>query len=137
MSHTIGVLLVSLDRIHSQDHQLARRAQFGHNNYSIGSKESLAVEVNHVIWSIRHPNFRLPCDLSKVLQEAPTIKESRHEYQARLAAGKQSFQFRQALRAHRAVAGYCLNEDEPVLFIEMHNHVGYLPVLLDNNAEAS
>src|SRR5713101_228137 len=135
MSHTIGVLLVSLDRIHSQDHQLARRAQFGHNNYSIGSKESLAVEVNHMIRGIRHPDSCLPCDLFEILQEVPTIQESRHEYQACLAAGKQSFQLRQALRVHWAVASYCLNEDEPILFIEMHDHVGHLPVLLDNNAE--
>src|SRR5712692_8012060 len=46
MSHTIGVLLVSLDRIHSQDHQLARRAQFGRNN-SLLIRQGAAV--NHVL----------------------------------------------------------------------------------------
>ena len=56
---------------------------------SVRSKKTLTIEVNHVVGGICYPNFRLPCDLSKVFQKTSTIEKSSHKHQARLATSKQ------------------------------------------------
>jgi len=59
-----------------------------HRFHSIGSKEPLAIKVNHVVRSIRDPDFSLPRNFTDVLQETSTIEKCRHEHQACFAPGK-------------------------------------------------
>jgi hypothetical protein len=59
-----------------------------HRFHSIWSKEALAIEVNHVVRSIRYPDFSLPRNFAEVLQKPSTIEKSRHEHQACFAPGK-------------------------------------------------
>jgi hypothetical protein len=102
---------------------------------SIRAKETLAVEVNHVVGRIGYPNLRLPRDVAEIFQQPSAVEKSRHKHKPRFAAGEEAFQLCQSLWVYGSVARYRLNENKPVSLDEMDDYTRYFSVSFDRNAE--
>ncbi len=90
----------------------------------IGTEETLAVEVDHVVRGVCDPDFGFPSDGGVEAGKGLAVGKCGDEYETGACGGKELGQFVFSLLIDGAMGGDGFDDDEPVAFHIMNKNVG-------------